>query len=139
MKIKREYVTLGKLYESDPLSKENLKKAFKSAGGMKSEIWKKNTQTRLFNANMGCCIPNIGDIVDGFEALDKTDPFDNGMTYREIDHAETLGWKAPGTVILLMCNAKGEAVCVSRAKVEEGYDSRWNKRSVEVNERMFPD
>ena len=59
MIIKRSYVTLKKLYMTDPFSKEVLDAAFADAGGTASDVWKKNTYTRLFNATMGCCIPQL--------------------------------------------------------------------------------
>ncbi len=107
MIIKRSYVTLKKLYMTDPFSKEVLEAAFADAGGTASDVWKKNTRTRLFNATMGCCIPNFGMICDAFKKLDEEHPYDNGLTAKDVDHGDVFAWRDDGTVVLALCDKKG--------------------------------
>lgn len=139
MIIKREYVTLKKLYMTDPKSKAVLDEAFEPAGGTDSEVWRKNTRTRLFNANMGCCIPRIVMIREAFDQLDETDPYDNGLTAKDVDHADVLAWREDGTIILAMCDRKGNIVGISKAKLQEGSDRKWQSRKNLLNPNVFMD
>ena len=142
MIIERKYVTLKKLYMTDPLSKEVIDKVFKAPAGHEEELqdlFRRNSWTRLFNATMGCCIPNFGFLWDSFEELDKTNPYDNGKTIKDVDHAEVLGWKQNGSIVLMLCDAKGNAITLSVAKPEESSKINLRSGKIELNWKMFPD
>lgn len=142
MIIERQYVTLKKLYMTDPLSKEVIDKVFKAPPGQEEELkelWRRNTKTRLFNATMGCCIPNFGFLCKSFEELDKTHPYDNGKTIKDVDHAEVLGWKKNGSIVLLLCDIKGNVIGLSVAKPEARGKTNYRRGGIEINARMFPD
>ena len=139
MIIKRSYVTLKKLYMTDPFSKEVLDAAFADAGGTASDVWKKNTYTRLFNATMGCCIPNFGMICEAFKKLDEEHPYDNGLTAKDVDHGDVFAWRDDGKVVLALCDKKGNIVGVAKAHLKEGGESTWGSRKNHLNINMFPD
>lgn len=142
MIIERKYVTLKKLYMTDPLSKEVIDKVFEAPDGLEEELkdlLRRNSRTRLFNATMGCCIPNFGLLWDSFEKLDKTNPYDNGKTIKDVDHAEVLGWKRNGSIVLMLCDEKGNAIALSVAKPEESGKIDLRSSRIELNWKMFPD
>lgn len=142
MIIERKYVTLKKLYMTDPLSKAVIDKAFSGPHGYRTEdndLWRHNTRTRLFNAPMGCCIPNISFLWESFESLDKTNPYDNGKTIYDVDHADVLGWKKDGSILLMLCDKKGNAICLSDAMPVESGNVDLRSGKYDLNTQMFPD
>lgn len=142
MIIERKYVTLKKLYMTDPLSKEVIDKVFEAPPGHEEELkelWHRNTRTCVFNATMGCCIPNFGFLRESFEELDKTHPYDNGKTIKDVDHAEVLGWKKNGSIVLLLCDIKGNVIGLSVAKPEASGKINFRSGNIEINAKMFPD
>ena len=66
-------------------------------------------------------------------------PYDNGKTYRDVDHAEVLGWREDGTVILLLTDRKGNAICVSECKTDPDAEERIMREGFDQNINMYPD
>ena len=74
-----------------------------------------------------------------FDKLDETDPYDNGLTAKDVDHADVLAWREDGTIILAMCDRKGNIVAISKVKIREGGDRKWQSRKNLLNPNVFMD
>ena len=93
MRIKRKYEWFGFLYENDQLSREAIDVAF--AEVVFPEDRKQNLIERGYyllpaNMDMGSGIPDkcYRSFMDRFEELDKTDPYDNGLTFKDVRSVE---------------------------------------------------
>lgn len=89
MIIQRRYECLGVLLQNDPKSKEVFYAAFAEDVAASHIAWlvSENHWLALHNADMGCGIPGetYKSIMEQFAELDKTDPYDNGLTYRDVN------------------------------------------------------
>lgn len=145
MIIKRKYVRMKKLYMTDPASKAVIDQAYQNPEPGREEIYKdsfkKNSRTTFFNVPFGwwISIPHAKEIRDSFEELDKSEPYDNGKTFRDVDHAEVLGWREDGTVVLLLTDRKGNAICVSECKCDPAAEETIINAPFEQNINMYPD
>ena len=145
MIIKRKYLRLKKLYMTDEDSKRAIDNAYASPPAGQEEHYKdsfrRNSRTTFFNIPFGwwVSIPNVAKLSEDLEKLDKTSPYDNGKTYRDVDHAEVLGWREDGTVILLLTDRKGNAICVSECKTDPDAEERIMREGFDQNINMYPD
>ena len=144
MIIKRKYVSLKKLYMTDPASKSLIDEAFKPDPGKENgyeDSLEANRRTTMFNIPFGwwASIPHLEMLREGFEELDKTHPYDSGKSYKDVDHAEVLGWLDDGTIILLLTDRKGNAICVSECRADPNEKSRIMSIPFERNINMYPD
>lgn len=144
MIIKRKYVRLKKLYMTDPTSKALIDEAFKPDPGKEKgyeDSFNANRRTTMFNIPFGwwVSIPHPEKLREGFEKLDKSQPYDNSKTYRDVYQAEVLGWREDGTIILLMTDRKGNAICVSECKADPQDEERIMSEPFEQNINMYPD
>ena len=93
MIIKREYEWLGVLYDNDPLSREAIDSAFTlvSMNEMqKEEIINANHCNIPAFLNLGCGIPGecYKSLMDQFDRLDKTNPYENGLSFKDVTKIE---------------------------------------------------
>ena len=145
MIIKRKYVRLKKLYMTDEKSKKAIDEAYASPPSGQEEHYKdsfrRNSRTTFFNIPFGwwVSIPNVAKLSENLEKLDKTSPYDNGKTHRDVDHAEVLGWREDGTIILLLTDRKGNAICVSECKADPDAEERIMREGFDQNINMYPD
>ena len=93
MIIKRKYEWLGVLYENDPLSRQAVDEAL--ACENVKEDWKKELLEYNYSRipavfDMGCGFPSNSYVsfMEAFERLDKTNPYDNGMTFKDVNSVE---------------------------------------------------
>jgi len=106
MIIERRYECLGILLERDTKSKEVF---YRVLGGYHlplglEELVAADYGLILHNADMGCGIP--GDayqmILTEFAKLDKTNPYDNGCTYRDVNEINHISSKSGKEISLIM-------------------------------------
>ncbi len=95
MIIKRRYASFGALLK-DPLSKQaminSIKNTSKEFTDEKAEsILVEASWIIFYQADLGCGIPGNAyrQMQEKFEELDKTDPFDNGLTYNDVTRVLT--------------------------------------------------
>lgn len=144
MIIKRKYVSLKKLYMTDPASKSLIDEAFKPDPGKEKgyeDSLKANSRTTMFNIPFGwwVSIPHPEKLREGLEELDKTQPYDSGKSYKDVDHAAVLGWRDDGTIILLLTDRKGNAICVSECKADPKAEEHIMSTPFDQNINMYPD
>ena len=93
MIIQRKYEWLGVLYENDPLSKEVIEKAFaltELSEAQKKELLEYNHCNISAFMNIGCGIPgdSYSYFMSEFEKLDKTSPYENGLSFKDVSNIE---------------------------------------------------
>lgn len=93
MIIAREYEWFGYLYNNEPLSRELIDEVF-SVHKVDNELKKFLLEANHYNAaaymTFGCGISGdvYAHIIDGFRVLDKTAPYDNGLTFNDVTNIE---------------------------------------------------
>lgn len=93
MIIKRKYEWLGYLYENDPSSKIAIDDAFKVLQldeTLKKELLEYNYCNISAFLNIDCGIPgeSYSYFMNEFEKLDKTEPYDNGLSFKDVSSIE---------------------------------------------------
>lgn len=95
MIIERKYEWLGILYENDKLSKEAIDKAFDTTRfgsdlKRKEELLVYNSSNIPAFMNTGCGIPGecYRKFMSDFEKLDVSNPYDNGLTFKDVTNIE---------------------------------------------------
>ena len=93
MIVPRKYEWLGLLYENDSDSKTVIDKAFESfhiSAEQKVKLLDYNHCNISAFLNLGCGIPGevYASFMKDFEALDKTSPYDNGLTFNDVSSIE---------------------------------------------------
>lgn len=93
MIIKRKYEWFGYLYEVDDDVKEIIDKAFENADS--PDEWKQKVlEYNYYNIsacfNIGCGLPrdSYSYIMECFDKLDAEKPYDNGLTFKEVNSIE---------------------------------------------------
>lgn len=93
MVIERKYEWLGMLYKNDPAARTIIDKAFaleNVTAEWKQELLDHNEQNICAFMGMGCGIP--GDsyqyMMKEFEKIDKTEPYDNGLSFGSVTNIE---------------------------------------------------
>ncbi len=87
MIIERKYEWFGMLYESDPFSKAVIDKAFLSIDDeLKKELFSYNHYGIPAFFTLGCGIPGecYSFMMEEFEKLDKSNPYDNKLTFNDV-------------------------------------------------------
>ena len=86
MIIKRKYETIGILSERDPRIKDmfinDLKTRFDKNEAFR--ILEKNHDTLFYSIDMGSLIQDKETLLNKLDKLDKEEPYDNGLTYRDV-------------------------------------------------------
>lgn len=106
MIIERRYECLGILLERDQKSKEIFYRSFGNHHIPLSidELVAADFGLILHNADLGCGIPGevYRTIMEEFAKLDKTDPYDNGCTYRDVNSVQHISSKSGKEVSLIL-------------------------------------
>jgi uncharacterized protein YacL (UPF0231 family) len=50
---------------------------------------------------MGWCFGKIGDVIEGFEKLDKEKPYDNGLSYKDVNETRIVSCGKEGLVAVV--------------------------------------
>ena len=115
MIVKREYVRLGKLFETD----KEAEAVFIRAA---SNSYHEDDRDRIVNSllkfslserEMGWCLHDMGTIIDCFERLDQERPYDSGMQPHEACQAKVIAWGRKSVVVKLL-SRDGETIGVKR-------------------------
>ena len=82
MIVKREFVRLGKLFETDKEAEAVFMKAAKESydDERRDRILSNLLRFSLSEREMGWCLTGIGDVIDCFERLDKEKPYDSELS-----------------------------------------------------------
>ena len=121
MIIKREYVPFCVLFNSDKEAQKIFEKAFE-------ESYPKEDRDRimamllpqcLYQKDMGWCFNKLGDVIEGFERLDKEKPYDNGLSYKDVNETEIVSCGDEGLVLHLICRFDGINNIVKIVKFED--------------------
>ncbi len=106
MIIQRRYECLGILLQNDPKAKEAFYSAFADDVSAEHIKWliNENHWLALHNADIGCGIPGTAynAIMDKFEKLDQTEPYDNRMTYRDVNRIIPFSSKSGKEISLIL-------------------------------------
>ncbi len=87
MIIRRQYEILGVLIKRDPKAKEIIDQICKGLDHeLREMVFSPYNGLTLYNADMGCGLPGemFSTLLKEFNRLDETDPYDNGLSYRDI-------------------------------------------------------
>lgn len=91
MIIKREYVPFWKLKLDDKEAGDIFDKAFNESFAdydEKEELYQRFMNLSLYQREMSWAFHKIGDLVEGFEKLDKKKPYDNGFDLSDVNKVE---------------------------------------------------
>ena len=121
MIIERQYVPFGVLFNRDKEAWSIFEKAFE-------ESYPKEDRDRimatllpqcLYQKDMGWCFSKLGDVIEGFEKLDKEKPYDNGLSYKDVNKTEIVSCGDEGLVLHLICRFDGINNIVKIVKFED--------------------
>ncbi len=121
MIIERKYVPFGLLCERDPKSKEVFMNAFNKSysEGDRDRIWSMLYYQCLYERDMGWCFTNLIDVINGFDLLDDTDPYDNGFSLDDVNDADVVANEEDYLIINLLYKAYGESFIVKRLVINK--------------------
>ena len=88
MIIRRQYEILGMVVERDPKARKIVDEVCKNLDcDLREKIFSPYINLSLYNADMGCGLPGemFTKLLEEFNNLDETNPYDNGLTYRDVD------------------------------------------------------
>lgn len=134
MIIKRQYETFGMLYLRDPKAKELLIAACEGEDeGTRNYVLNPDNDIIVHYADMGCGLR--GDKYNVFlkklNELDQTDPYDNGLSYRDVIEIEHYPSRQGRAVRLIMWSRRLEeprrivkVIALEDEKVIEDWDVR---------------
>lgn len=93
MLIERQYVRFIDLIRTDEKSKGIFMSAFNKSYAheteeRKEEIFESLTKQCLYQRVMSWCFNGLGEVIDGFEGLDKSDPYDNGFDFSDVKEVD---------------------------------------------------
>ena len=111
MIVKREFVRLGKLFETDKEAEAVFMKAAKEAydDERRDNILSNLLRFSLSEREMGWCLTGIEDAIDCFERLDKEKPYDSELS----PHQTVQGW----------CDLHGPRYCRNHAPNLRGCEA----------------
>jgi len=122
MIIKREFVAFKQLINSDPDAKKLILAAIQNSYGDMDDKRREEwlcvlMQKSLSQRDMGWCMTGIGELIDGFEKLDKEKPYDNGFTYNDVQRIDMIDWDETGITVQLINVFDGEESIVSIERI----------------------
>ncbi len=119
MIIRRQYEILGMVVKRDPKAKEIVDKVCKELDpDLQARIFSPYINLTLFNADMGCGLPGemFSKLLEEFNKLDETYPYDNGLTYQDVTSVSFEPSRKGTAIKLIMKSQKIEmperVVCV---------------------------
>ena len=121
MIIERKYVPFSVLFNRDPEAWQIFEKAFEES--YPKEDWDRVLETLLpqcpYQRDIGWCFKKIGDVIEGFEKLDKEKPYDNGFSYKDVNETKIVSRDNDGFVLHLLCRIDGINNIVQIVKFED--------------------
>lgn len=124
MIIERKYVPFCVLINRDKEAWAIFEKAFNESYPPedRERIWPMLMPQCLFERDMGWCFSKIGDIIEGFEKLDQEKPYDNGLSYRDVNETRIVSAGEDGLVLHLICRFDGVYNIVKIVEFEDEKD-----------------
>ena len=121
MIIKREYVPFCVLFNRDKEAWSIFEKAFEESypKADRDRIMAMLLPQCLYQKDMGWCFNKLGDVIEGFEKLDKEKPYDNGLSYKDVNETEIVSCGDEGLVLYLICRFDGINNIVKIVKFED--------------------
>ncbi|MCI6267581.1 MAG: hypothetical protein MR637_02995 [Clostridiales bacterium] len=115
MIVKREFVRLGKLFETDKEAEAVFMKAAKEAydDEHRDSILSTLLRFSLSEREMGWCLTGIGDVIDCFERLDKEKPYDSELSPHQTAEAKVI-MNGRSSVVLKLLTRDGETIGITR-------------------------
>lgn len=111
MIIRRQYEILGMVVERDPKAREIVDEVCKDLDcDLRERIFSPYINLSLYNADMGCGLPGemFTKLLEEFNKLDETDPYDNGLTYRDVSAVSFEPSRKGSAIKLIMKSQKFE-------------------------------
>lgn len=106
MIIKREFVPFWKLKLDDKEAGEIFDKAFDESFSDyvdKDELYQRLLNLSLHQRTMDWAFYKIGDVIEGFEKLDREKPYDNGFDFSAVNKVD-IAWKDEDSLTLHLIN-----------------------------------
>ena len=115
MIVKREFVRLGKLFETDEEAEAVFMKAAKESydDERRDRILSNLLRFSLSEREMGWCLTGIGDVIDCFERLDKEKPYDSELSPHQTAEAKVIK-NGRSSVVLKLLTRDGETIGITR-------------------------
>ena len=104
MIIERQYVPFGVLFNRDKEAWAIFENALKESYPSEelNRVMEMLMPQCLYQKDMGWCFNKLGDVIEGFERLDKEKPYDNGFFYKNVNQTEIVDWDDRGFVLHLI-------------------------------------
>ncbi len=110
MIIKREFVPFWKLKLDDKEAGEIFDRAFNESFPdnedyveRKCELYRMFLNLSLYQREMSWAFRRIGDIIEGFDKLDRERPYDNGFDFSDVNKID-IAWKDEDSLKLHLIN-----------------------------------
>ena len=115
MIVKREFVRLGKLFETDKEAEAVFMKAAKESydDERRDRILSNLLRFSLSEREMGWCLTGICDVIDCFERLDKEKPYDSELSPHQTAEAKVIK-NGRSSVVLKLLTRDGETIGITR-------------------------
>lgn len=121
MIIKREYVSFRRLVASgDEAGKTFMEKFHQSYDEHDwDRIWNILADQCLYQREMSWAFVKLGDIIEAFEMLDETCPFDNGLSYDDINDVDIVMREDDYITLHLVSKFDGYSTIVKVVTIKE--------------------
>ena len=109
MIIERKYVPFCMLFHRDKEAWAIFEKAFNESYPVedRERVWPMLMSQCLYQRDMGWCFGKLIDVIEGFEKLDKENPYDNGLSYKDVNETRIVSGGEDGLVLHLICRFDG--------------------------------
>ena len=109
MIIERKYVPFSVLFNRDKEAWAIFESAFNKSYSQeeRDSIAASLLPLCLYQREMSWCFRFLGEVIEGFEKLDKEKPYDNGLSYKDVNETEIVSSGDEGLVIHLICRFDG--------------------------------
>lgn len=116
--IERKYVKFLTLINTDIKAKELFMSAFNESYPPedRQRVFEMLAHQCLYQREMGWCFSKLGDVIDGFQMLDKENPYDNGFSYSDVNDLEIAFKDDEELIIHLIHRFDGEKYIVKVQK-----------------------
>lgn len=120
MIIKRKYVSFRKLVscgdEGGRIFIEKLHQSYDE--NMWDDVWNRLADQCLYQSDMSWAFTKLGDVIETFEMLDATKPFDNGFSYDDVNDTEIVMSDDNSIVLHLVYKIEGYSTIVKVVTIE---------------------
>lgn len=109
MIIERKYVPFCVLFHKDKEAWKIFESAFNKSYPQedRERVAAMLLSQCLYQRDMGWCFRCLGEVIEGFERLDKERPYDNGLSFSDVNESEIISAGEDGLVIHLICRFDG--------------------------------